>query len=59
MPLIPIPPIPTKWMGPISRGSLIDVPPNVGIREAQISGLPLLDASLSRGMTSTFLAKIA
>src|SRR5882724_7452815 len=23
MPLMPIPPIPTKWMGPISRGSLM------------------------------------
>src|SRR5262245_30272605 len=25
MPLMPIPPIPTKWMGPISRGSLMKV----------------------------------
>jgi hypothetical protein len=23
MPLMPMPPIPTKWMGPISRGSLM------------------------------------
>jgi len=30
MPLIPIPPIPTKWMGPISRGSLMQVSPVAG-----------------------------
>jgi hypothetical protein len=23
MPLMPMPPMPTKWIGPISRGSLI------------------------------------
>src|SRR5689334_17419263 len=26
MPLMPMPPIPTKWMGPISRGNLMRIP---------------------------------
>jgi hypothetical protein len=37
MPLMPIPPIPMKWMGPISRGSFMLVPRGVSLREAQIS----------------------
>src|SRR3974390_2595974 len=44
MPLMPIPPIPTKWMGPISRGSLM----------RQFLTLGVLDAPLSPGMTRDF-----
>src|SRR6266436_9849426 len=44
MPLMPIPPIPTKWMGPISRGSLMKSFPS----------LRVLDAPLSQGMTRGF-----
>src|SRR3984957_20728508 len=44
MPLMPMPPIPTKWMGPISRGSLMRLFLSFGV----------LDAPLSPGMTRAF-----
>jgi hypothetical protein len=58
---MPMPPIPTKWMGPISRGSLIVVPwasssAKAGDpvwRNARDSNQPggVLDAPLSQRMT--------
>jgi len=48
MPLIPIPPIPTKWMGPISRGSLM-----------KLFLVRVLDAPLSPGMTRVILRAVA
>jgi hypothetical protein len=69
MPLMPMPPIPTKWMGPISRGSLMmgsltsssakaDDPV---FREGRDSNQPrdVLDAPLSRGMTRAILRAAA
>src|SRR3984893_16464426 len=44
MPLMPMPPIPTKSMAPMSRGSLMKSFPS----------LRILDAPLSQGMTSGF-----
>src|SRR4051812_42736197 len=44
MPLMPMPPIPTKWMGPISRGSLMRV----------YLSLRLLDALLRKALTRAF-----
>jgi hypothetical protein len=49
MPLMPIPPIPTKWMGPISRGSLMRV----------FLSLRVLDALLRHAMTRAILNEIA
>jgi hypothetical protein len=42
---MPMPPIPTKWMGPISRGSLMKLFPS----------LRVLDALLRHGMTRAIL----
>jgi hypothetical protein len=40
MPLMPMPPIPTKWMGPISRGSLMMFPQGVIVRKGGRSSIP-------------------
>jgi hypothetical protein len=66
MPLMPMPPIPTKWMGPISRGSLmLGSPRRHRPRRRAIqcsakllrfkSAARVLDAPLSPGMTRAIL----
>jgi hypothetical protein len=49
MPLMPMPPIPTKWMGPISRGSLM----------GSFLSLRVLDALLRHGVTRAILRATA
>jgi hypothetical protein len=39
MPLMPMPPIPTKWMGPISRGNLIWFPSLVFVTPGHVPGI--------------------
>ena len=62
MPLMPMPPIPTKWMGPISRGNPW-VPRAVIARQSGRASIPrhfrtgrggLLDAPLSKALTRPF-----
>src|SRR3954471_20273465 len=50
MPLMPMPPIPMKWMGPISRGSLMRAFPVSPQNRRHV----VLDAPFSRGMTRAF-----